>query len=143
MPRSTNFVQDVISRQERVLRLAERDYDLTLTVLSAETGIPKPTLSSWMKDTAMPAYGLVLLCRVIPDDLTSLMFEPVGKHIGTNEGKDGDLDALAREAAGFNVEYLDAHHPDSEAGSRLSPRERARLKDKARRVASTAQSAAA
>lgn len=143
MPRSTNFVQDIISRQERMLRLAERDYDLSLAVLHVETGISKATISSWKQDVAMPAWALVVLSRVIPDDLTSLLFEPVGKHVGTSDGDDGDIDALAREAAGFNVEYLDARQPKSEAGTGLSPREREKLKDRARRVASTARKAAA
>lgn len=142
MSRRSNFAQDIISRQERMLRLAERDYDLTPSVLHAETGIPKETQLSWRKDTAMPAWALVALCRVIPDELTSLLFEPIGKHIGTDDSGDGDLDALARVSAGYNVEYLDARQPGSENGTDLSPRERAHLKDRARVVAATARSAA-
>lgn len=143
MPRKSDFVQDIISRQERMLRLAERDYDLTPTVLAAETGIPKPTIVSWKHGVAMPAWALVALSRVIPDELTTLLFEPVAKHVGTDDIGDGDLDKLARESAGYNVEYLDARQPASEAGTELSPRERANLKDRARRVASTARKAAA
>jgi hypothetical protein len=143
MSRKSDFAQDIISRQERMLRLAERDYDLTPPVLAAETGIPKETLLSWKRGVAMPAWALVLLCRVIPDELTTLMFEPVAKHVGTDDIGDGDLDRLARESAGYNVEYLDARQPDSDAGSDLSPRERANLKDRARRVASIARKAAA
>ena len=143
MPRSTSFVQDIISRQERMLRLAERDHDLTLAVLSAETGIPKPTLASWKKDTAMPAWALVLLSRVLPDELTSLLFEPVARYVGTCEGGDGDLDALARESATYNVEYLHARDPESDGGTALTPRERATLKDRSRRVAAVARCAAA
>lgn len=143
MSRRSNFAQDIISRQERMLRLAERDHDLTPIVLAAETGIPKETLATWRRDTAMPAWALVALSRVIPDELTSLLFEPVGKHVGTDDGSDGDLDALARVSAGYNVEYLDARQPGSENGSDLSPRERARLKDHARIIAATARRAAA
>lgn len=142
MSRRSNFAQDVISRQERMLRLAERDYDLTLKVLEAETDIPKETLASYKRDVAMPAWALVALSRVIPDELTSLLFEPVAKHIGTDEPGEGDLDALAREAATYNVEYLDAHSPKSEAGQAISPRERANLADHARRIASIARRAA-
>jgi len=143
MSRRSNFAQDIISRQERMLRLAERDYDLSLKVLEAETEIPKETLATYKRDVAMPAWALVALSRVIPDDLTSLMFEPSGKHVGTNERGDGDVDALAREAAGYNVEYLDARSPTGEAGPALSPREKARLGDRARRLASTARAVAA
>lgn len=142
MSRRSNIAQDIISRQERMLRLAERDYDLTLSVLSAETEIPKETLATYKRDTAMPAWTLVLLSRVIPDELTSLMFEPIGKHVGTDETGEGYLDALARESAGYNVEYLDSRAPGSENGPALSPREEARLKDRARRIAATARRAA-
>ena len=143
MPRRTILAQDIISRQERMLRLAERDYGLTLDDLQAETGIPKPTLATYKRGTAMPAYALVLLAAVIPDDLVSLLFAPIGKHIATDTGEDGDLDALAREGAGYNVEYLAAHDPESDGGVHVTPRERANLKDKARRIAAVARRAAA
>lgn len=142
MRRRSNFAEDIISRQERMLRLAERDCDLSAPVLEAETGIPKDTILSWRRGVAMPAWALVALSKVIPDDLTTLMFEPIDKHVGTDEGGEGDLDSLAREAAGYNVEYLDARNPGSEAGPELSPRERANLRDKARRIAATARRAA-
>lgn len=143
MARNTSLAQDIIARQERVLRLAERDYGLTLSVLEAETGIGKTTLATYKRETAMPAYALVLLSAVIPDELVSLMFEPVGKHVATNDGDEGDLDALARDSAGYNVEYLNARHPEGEGGADITPRERANLKDRARRIASIAQKAAA
>lgn len=143
MTRKSGIIQDIVSRQERMLRLAERDHGLTLAVLHAETGISKATLSSWKNDTAMPAYGLVLLSEVIPDDLVSLMFEPVGRCVVTCENGDGDLDALAKESAGYNVEYLDARSPSSDGGIDLTPREQARLKDRSRRIASVARRAAA
>lgn len=142
MPRRTSAVQDIISRQERMLRLAERDHDLTLEVLAQETGIPKGTLNSYKKGVAMPQFAFALLCEVIPDDLTSLLL-PTGKYVSSEEPEGGDLDALAREAAGFNVEYLEAHHPGSEGGTTVTPRERQNLKDRARRMSTTARAAAA
>jgi hypothetical protein len=143
MPRSSSIAQDIISRQERMLRLAERDHDLTLSVLHAETGISKQTLSSWKNDVAMPAWALVVLSQIIPDHLVSLLFEPVGRCVVTCEHGDGDLDALAKESAGYNVEYLDARSPNSEGGHDLSPREKANLKDRSRRIAAVARRAAA
>ena len=125
-----------------MLRLAERDHDLTLEVLAQETGIPKPTLASYKRGVAMPMFAFALLCDVIPDELTSLLL-PAGKFVSSAEPEGGDLDALAREAAGFNVEYLDAHHPNSDGGTAVTPRETANLKDRARRMAGTARAAAA
>lgn len=123
-----------------MLRLAERDYDLSVKTLNAETGIPIPTLNSWKRDTMMPLGGFVALCRVIPDDLTSLLLEPAEKHVGTNETPDGDAHALARDGGDYNVAYLNATDPASENGAEISPRERAGLHDihrrmKARKVA--------
>lgn len=123
-----------------MLRLAERDYDLSIRTLNAETGIPIPTLNSWKRDVMMPLGGFVALCRVIPDDLTSLMLEPADKHVGSNEAPDGDAHALARDGGDYNVAYLNATDPASESGIDISPRERAYLNDihrrmKARKVA--------
>lgn len=133
---------DVIAAQEAMLRLAERDHQLSTKRLEAETGIPAVTLRGYKRDVMMPLSAFVKLCRVIPDDLTSLCLEPSGKHVGTDEAGDGDLDALARESAGYNVEYLDARDPNSEAGAAIGPREAARLKERARRMAATARRAA-
>lgn len=129
---------DVIAAQEAMLRLAERDYQLTSKRIEAETGIPAVTLRSYKRDTMMPLSAFVKLCRVIPDDLTSLVMEHAGKHVGTNEPGDGDIDALGREAAGFVAEKLDA-----EADGVVTPMERGKLKDRARRMASAALAVAA
>lgn len=143
MSQRSTIAEDVIGRQERMLRLAERDHGLSAVVLKAETGIPKDTILSWRRGVAMPAWALVALARVIPDELTTLMFEPVEKVVMSGHDGDGDLDLLAREMADYNVEYLNARDPRSEDGAALSPRGRAILKEKASRVAATARRAAA
>lgn len=133
--------QDVASAQERMLRLAERDYGITAKVIAAETQIPLPTVSSWRRANAPVAMSLadfVLVCRVIPDELTSLIMEPSSKHVGTDETGDGDLDQLSREAAHYNAEKLDA-----EADGVVTHIERASLKHRAKRIASVARRAAA
>jgi hypothetical protein len=68
----------------------------------------------------------------------SLMTEPAGKFIGTLEDGGGSLDALGREAAGYTAEYLDA-----KSDGVVTPMERGKLRDKARRVASIARAVAA
>jgi len=128
--------QDVISAQERMLRLAERDHGLTPKAIFAETGIPIPTLQSWKRDTMMPLAGFAMLCRIIPDELTSLCLEPAGKHVGTDEITDGGAHEIARDSSEFNVEYLHATDPKSESGTAISPRERARLDEIHRRLRS-------
>lgn len=134
-----NFAsQHFVSLQERLLRLAERDYQLTAKVLSAETGIPIATLASYRKGTMMPALAMAKLCSVIPDELTSMMFEPVGKHIGSNEPGEGDLDALGRAAAALTSDYVEAI-----SDGIVTPMERANLKDRARRITPLARAVAA
>lgn len=135
--------QDIMSRQMDMFRLARRDHDLTANRLSKLSRIPETTIQSWCKGSAMPAWALVVLSAYLPDELTSLMFEPAARYVGTAEPGDGDLDALAREGADYNVEYLRARDPGSDAGPELSPREKAILRDKARRIAATARRAAA
>lgn len=136
------FSQNIIARQIDMFRIAKRDHGLTDKVLAAETGYKAGTIATWATGTAMPAYALVKLSRIIPDHLTSLMFEPAEKHVGTNTPGDGTLDEVAREAAEYNVEYLNARDPQSESGPALSPREEAQLKFRSRRLASAAQRAA-
>lgn len=125
-----------------MLRLAERDHDLTLTVLSAETGIDKGTLATYKRDVAMPAWALVALCEFIPDDLTSLMFEPVGKHVGSGTVGDGDFDTAALAANDFAGEVVRARHPASPGGTAIVPQEAAVISDKGRRACAAMRRAA-
>ena len=87
MANSYAATQHVVDAQERMLRLAERDYGLSIRDLMAETGIPEATLRSYKKGAVMPITAFAKLCLVIPDDLTSLMLPP-GKHVGPDEPAD-------------------------------------------------------
>lgn len=131
--------QDFMSRTADVFRLAKRDCGLTTPRLAALTGIPAATLVTWASgNTAMPAWAMCALSEHIPDDLMSLLMEPAGKFIGTTDAADDDLDALGCETATFTAELLEAKRD-----GKVTPRERDRLKDRARRVASRAQAVAA
>lgn len=134
--------QDIVADQERMLRLAERDYGLTLKVLELETGIPIVTLRTYKRGTMMPLSNFVALARVIPDELTSLCFAGTGKVIATPEPGEGDLDELAEEAAEYVVEYTKARSPRSPGGAQVIPMERENLKDHSRRIADIARRAA-
>lgn len=134
---------ETLAAQADMFRLAERDYGLTLRAIATETGIPLTTLQSWTRSNifarariSLPDF--VTLCTVIPDELTSLCLAPSGKHVGSDEPTDGDLDALGREAAGFVHDKLDA-----EEDGIITPIEKGRLKDRARRVAARARAVAA
>lgn len=130
LPDRDGTKQDVAAAQERMLRLAARDFGITKAVIAAETHIPIETVRSWSRATAPVSISLadfVLVCRVIPDSLTSLCLEPSAKHIGTNGDDEGDLDAVASHAGEFAHEYQKARHPASPGGVAIVPQEAARL----------------
>jgi hypothetical protein len=135
--------QEALRQQERMFRLAERDYGLSRRAISLETGIPVPTLKSWAHDTVLPLSGLRKLVRVIPDDLTSLLFTGTDKCIAPIVGDDGALDALAGSASELVVEHLRARHPDSPGGVHIVPQEAEKIKSIGRRVCSHARAVAA
>jgi hypothetical protein len=89
----------------------------------------------------MPAWALGALN--LPDDLTSLVLSPFGKHVGTDEDDVCDPDALAHEAIGLAGEVMQARDPASPGGSTIVPMERERIRGRARRLAPKARACAA
>ena len=135
--------REVLAAQAEMFRIAERDHGLTLKAIATETGIKLTTLQTWCVGNifARARIGLpdfVTLCRVLPDDCTSLVLEPAGKHVGSNESGEGDLTALTVESAGFAADKL-----TREADGKLCHIDQAKLKERARRLASVARRAAA
>ena len=116
-----------------MFRLAERDHHITRKRLQLETGIPYNTLKSYATGTEMPMSAFVKLAAVIPNELVSLLLEPAGKHLADDEADHGSLHELAREVGHFSAEYIDAVSDGS-----VTHIEKARLKDRARRLASAA-----
>jgi hypothetical protein len=135
--------QETLAKQSEMFRLALTRHGLSLTVLASETGVSLNSLKSYscsniFARAKMPLPVFVKLCRVIPDDCTSVILADAGKHIGSNEGTDGDFDALGREASHFVAEKLDA-----EADGVVTHIEKRKLKDRAQRVAAVARKVAA
>lgn len=141
---NSSQAQHSVLAQERMFRLAERDHDLSLRTLAAESQIPLRTLQNWKAGAVMPAWALFALGQAgIPDYLTSLVSNPFAKHVGTNGAEEGTFHKAAIEASGYNAEFLEATSPDSEAGPDLSPRERAKLSEIAARAGGTLRAVAA
>lgn len=131
--------RDSIDAQRDMFRLAAKEHGLTLAVLAKRAPISLSTLKGWNQGAAMPAWALFALGEAgVPDELLSLVADPFGRHVGTNETGDGDLDALHRESAHFSAEKLEA-----EADGVVTHIERGKLKHRARRIASVARRAAA
>ena len=121
--------QHFIDTQADVLRLAKARYGLSSARLAALTDIPETTIASWGKGTSMPAWAMIALAGHIPTDLTNLLLEPVGLTFTMIDKAEGDLDTLACEASGFTHELLEAKRD-----GKVTPIERAKLAEKARRV---------
>jgi hypothetical protein len=54
--------------------------------------------------------------------MLSILLDPVGRHLSTNDKRDGDLADLGREAANFTSAYVDAV-----SDGKVTPIEKARL----------------
>lgn len=131
----TEKARHSVTAQERMFRLAERDYDLSLPILAAESGIPLNTLRGWKGGATMPAWALGALGEAgVPDYLLSLVLRPYDRVVEHEKAGEGALHEAATEAIGFGHEFLECTRPDSENGPDLSPRERARLSERALRA---------
>lgn len=131
--------RDSIDAQREVFRLAEKEEGLTLAAIAARSPLKLGTLKGWRDGAAMPAWALGALGAAgVPDHLLSLLIAPFGKHVGSDESDDGDLDVLGREGAHFLAEKADA-----EADGVVTHIERSMLKGRARRIAGVARKAAA
>ena len=126
--------RDVVDRQERALRLAERDHGLTIAVLAAETGLSESVLRSYRTGTAMPLHNAVKLARILPDHLVSLWFEPAGKMVLE---RGGEADAMLLQLLQETTRHS-AKHAELIADGVLCPRDKAILGDSARTLAACA-----
>jgi hypothetical protein len=135
---------DVLEQQEAMLRLAERDHGITAKRLALETGIPLSTVQSWRRACApagMSMADFVAVSRVIPDELTSLCFEPAEKRLTPVGEGHSDIDALALLAIEFAAAYGNARHPGSPGGVEIVHTEAAKLHDIRRRMVAQAVAA--
>lgn len=133
-----------VEAQERMFRLAERDFGLSVSILAAESGIPINTLRGWKDGATMPAWALGALAQAgVPDYLLSLPLRPFERALAKETLEDGTYHKAAVEASAYSQEYLSATSPDSEAGPDLSPREKAKLAETAARAGGTLRAVAA
>lgn len=131
--------QDSVEAQRELFRLAAKECGLSIPVIAARSPLHESTMKGWRDGAAMPAWALFQLGAAgVPDHLLSLVGAPFGKHVGSDETDDGDIAALAREGAHFLAEKEDA-----EADGKVTPIERAKPKERARRIAGVARKAAA
>lgn len=137
---STN-ARNSVALQQEMFRLAEQEHGLSVSVLHRTRGIPKSTLEGWASGTQMPAWAIGELR--LPDDLTSLVLTPYGKHVGTDEEGEGEIDALNCDATEYSHVVAEARLPTSPGGPRIVHSEVAKIKSVARRMTPKARAVAA
>lgn len=98
-----------LAAQKALFRLAERDHDINRKNVAADSGIHYDTLGTyWRGETVMPLSAFLRLVDVIPDYLLSRLLAPVNRRLEVESEGNGNLDDLAREAACFVAEYVEA-----------------------------------
>jgi hypothetical protein len=137
-----NDDENVIAAVRHMFRLADKR-GITRKLIFLETGISPNTIASWVRETAPAMMSLdtfVRLCRVIPDDLTSLVTDIAGKHIGSDcdASADVDIDRLEIQASGIVHEIAKAR-----ADKIYTPQEKAHIGDLSRQMLPTVRAVAA
>jgi hypothetical protein len=123
---------DISARQKRVQQsvfLEANNRGLTIKVIHFDTGISQDTLRSWARGEAvMSIAGLFGLVGVIPDDLLSMLL-PDGRQI-VRVPENLDHDEIEEACRDFLAAKGHAHHPASECGREIGPKEQEALNRK-------------
>jgi hypothetical protein len=124
---SVTIMRDV----QRAIRMQLDERNIALKVVAANSNIPYPTLLSYFpgnergstekQPAQMPAGAIYSLCGAIPDDLLNLLLPDGFAIVRVPAGVDYD------EISSTCRDFLDlkerAHHPESEEGREIGPRE--------------------
>lgn len=121
--------RDSVEAQRELFRLAAQEEGLTLDAIHARyKPLKVSTMKGWRDGAAMPAWAIGALGAAgVPDHLLSLVLEPFGKHVGTDEDGDGDLDTAGLEAGEAAHAVARARSPSSPGGVAIVPQERAEI----------------
>jgi hypothetical protein len=121
-----------------VLRIAKKR-GITLSLLSAETDIPEPTLRAYANGTnGLSWQNAKKLIRALPADLGSLLIEDTGYRLAPIEARGASWLALGERMAQFTGKIL--HFQGTGGG--IDPREHAELREDVLVIISEGQGAA-
>lgn len=106
--------------QERIFRLAQRDYGLTIKAISLDSKLHHNTISDYANGrSVMSIASLFRLIGIIPDELLSLLL-PEGRQI-VQAPDDIDHEWLCDKAREYVDAKVKAHREDSPAGPNICP----------------------
>lgn len=137
--------QNSVAAQQELFRRAKQK-GLSLAVLhAADHNLKISTMRTWASgDTAMPAWAIGALGEAgVPDHLLSLVTEPFGRCVVTEEDGDGDIDTAANDAIAFIGSVQRARSPKSPGGTSIVPQERAEIIPLKQRAVASMQKARA
>lgn len=132
-------VDDIVRDRQRAMRREIDRRGIALKAVSYDSGIPMGSLLSYFpggeRDPAiLPATALFKLLsgNALPHDILSLILPDGEQIVRVPESIDHDvMEAMARDyLAGKGA----AHHPDSEAGREIGPKEEHDLDQRAARL---------
>lgn len=109
--------------------------------LAKRSGLCQSTIYGWTTGTAMPTWAFSILCRYLPDDVSSLMLEPSAKTVAAIEPEASALDDFVTEAAELVTDYAKGRHPQSPGGVHLIHTETIPMKERIRRLGAMAPGA--
>jgi hypothetical protein len=119
--------RDSVEAQREMFRLAAKS-GLTIEVLAQRSPLKVSTMKGWRDGAAMPLWAAGALGAAgVPDELLSALLTPFGKHIGTDEDGEGDLDTAGLDAGEAQQAIQRARHPASPGGIQIVPQERAEI----------------
>lgn len=135
--------RDSVLAQAEMFRRAKAECGLSIPVIAARSPLKKSTMEGWEAGAAMPAWAIGALGEAgVPDHLLSLVLQPFGRCVVTEEDGEGDLDTAAVEAGELVQLHSRARHPSSPGGVAIVPQEAEPMKRQASRVAAACRRAA-
>lgn len=135
--------RDSVTAQAELFRRALVEEGLSIAAIAARSPLSRSTLKGWRDGAAMPAWAIGALGAAgVPDHLLSLVLEPYGKHVGTDEDGEGDVDTAGLDAGEAQQAIQRARHPASPGGVAIVPQERAVIVPLLQRNAASSRKAA-
>jgi hypothetical protein len=135
--------RDSVAAQAEMFRRAAAEEGLSIPAIAKRSPLSASTLKGWRDGAAMPAWAIGALGAAgLPDHLLSLVLEPFGKHVGSDEDGEGDLDTAGLDAGEAQQAIQRARHPASPGGVAIVPQERAVIVPLLKRSAASSRKAA-
>jgi transcriptional regulator with XRE-family HTH domain len=125
------FTHRLKTAQQEMFRLAKAKYGFTQEAIHHASGIDRSSVGQYARgETAMsgPAIMAVAAIDDFPAELLSLLFQGTQRVVCDEKQTLGlDYDQVSHACRDFIAAKDDAHHPQSECGRDIGPRENATL----------------